>query len=332
MSQQSSTTSASGGGAPHIRSGRPASFARLNEFRRLSKEPISGMTPGWVFCCLRGFCRSGLSVLERALKPPFDIAGDLDTPVSAFMKLAALRRASCSKASRAASAWRAIPSSASAMDSRFGSIATASQIGGERRPMPGHARGAAGRIARRHCNARHSRNPTSQACRWPVASSAIRHTMWCAFSRGSRRRTGLEERRSRAALRGAALPVGIRSSHSRHRPRSRWLRRGAPLLAARGGASAARRIASTGRDTGKVFASPRPATAGRLHGRGQADAGIHRGGGRLSARSLRALRRAITSSIRSRPIARCDSSTPRPTCITARWGMSRSWAPRPRRW
>jgi anthranilate synthase component I len=28
-----------------------------------------------------------LSILERALKPPFDIAGDLDTPVSAFMKL-----------------------------------------------------------------------------------------------------------------------------------------------------------------------------------------------------------------------------------------------------
>src|SRR5215472_1141721 len=26
---------------------------------------------------------------ENALKPPFDIAGDLDTPVSAFMKLAA---------------------------------------------------------------------------------------------------------------------------------------------------------------------------------------------------------------------------------------------------
>src|SRR5437016_9880204 len=26
---------------------------------------------------------------RRALKPPFDIAGDLDTPVSAFMKLAA---------------------------------------------------------------------------------------------------------------------------------------------------------------------------------------------------------------------------------------------------
>ena len=35
------------------------------------------------------FCSShSLSVLERALKPPFDIAGDLDTPVSAFMKLA----------------------------------------------------------------------------------------------------------------------------------------------------------------------------------------------------------------------------------------------------
>ena len=34
------------------------------------------------------FAVFGLSVLERALKPPFDIAGDLDTPVSAFMKLA----------------------------------------------------------------------------------------------------------------------------------------------------------------------------------------------------------------------------------------------------
>jgi anthranilate synthase component I len=34
------------------------------------------------------FAVLGLSVLERALKPPFDIAGDLDTPVSAFMKLA----------------------------------------------------------------------------------------------------------------------------------------------------------------------------------------------------------------------------------------------------
>src|SRR5437879_8395279 len=35
------------------------------------------MTPGWVFC------------LEFALQPPFDITGDLDTPVSAFMKLGA---------------------------------------------------------------------------------------------------------------------------------------------------------------------------------------------------------------------------------------------------
>jgi anthranilate synthase component I len=34
------------------------------------------------------FAVLGLSVLERVLKPPFDIAGDLDTPVSAFMKLA----------------------------------------------------------------------------------------------------------------------------------------------------------------------------------------------------------------------------------------------------
>ena len=39
------------------------------------------MTPGWVFCCLDV---TGV----QALHPPFDITGDLDTPVSAFMKLA----------------------------------------------------------------------------------------------------------------------------------------------------------------------------------------------------------------------------------------------------
>src|SRR5207244_12451164 len=40
-------------------------------------KPISGCPRGWVFC------------LEFALQPPFDITGDLDTPVSAFMKLGA---------------------------------------------------------------------------------------------------------------------------------------------------------------------------------------------------------------------------------------------------
>jgi anthranilate synthase component 1 len=36
-----------------------------------------------------GFLLSAVQYWESALKPPFDIAGDLDTPVSAFMKLAA---------------------------------------------------------------------------------------------------------------------------------------------------------------------------------------------------------------------------------------------------
>ncbi|TLY58587.1 MAG: hypothetical protein E6K52_12765, partial [Gammaproteobacteria bacterium] len=38
---------------------------------------MSGYLRRWVFYCW------------STLKPPFDIAGDLDTPVSAFMKLAA---------------------------------------------------------------------------------------------------------------------------------------------------------------------------------------------------------------------------------------------------
>ena len=41
------------------------------------------MTPGWVFCCLHALGAS------RALQTAFDITGDLDTPVSAFMKLGA---------------------------------------------------------------------------------------------------------------------------------------------------------------------------------------------------------------------------------------------------
>src|SRR2546423_10257034 len=41
------------------------------------------MTPGWVFCCpVRIWSPAALQSL-------FDITGDLDTPVSAFMKLAA---------------------------------------------------------------------------------------------------------------------------------------------------------------------------------------------------------------------------------------------------
>ena len=38
----------------------------------------------WVFCCLRE-----VRMENNAVKPPFDIAADLDTPVSAFVKLGA---------------------------------------------------------------------------------------------------------------------------------------------------------------------------------------------------------------------------------------------------
>src|SRR3981081_3499580 len=41
------------------------------------------MTPGWGFCCPVRIWS------PAALQSPFDITGDLDTPVSAFMKLAA---------------------------------------------------------------------------------------------------------------------------------------------------------------------------------------------------------------------------------------------------
>src|SRR2546421_11228080 len=41
------------------------------------------MTPGWVFCCPVHIWS------PAALQSLFDITGDLDTPVSAFMKLAA---------------------------------------------------------------------------------------------------------------------------------------------------------------------------------------------------------------------------------------------------
>ena len=68
------------------------------------------------------------------MESPFDIAADLDTPVSAFMKLGAVQaRASCSRASRAASGSRAIRSSASARPRRSSSIPTGSRVDGKRR-------------------------------------------------------------------------------------------------------------------------------------------------------------------------------------------------------
>src|ERR1700728_3962597 len=46
------------------------------------------MTPGMGFLLSVCFLPYWVGrFLETALKPPFDIAGDLDTPVSAFMKL-----------------------------------------------------------------------------------------------------------------------------------------------------------------------------------------------------------------------------------------------------
>src|SRR3954469_5919264 len=67
--------------APPIRRGPPGRYCSSELIRRIPKEPISG-TPEM------GFLLSAERKPNR-MKPPFDIAGDLDTPVSAFAKLGA---------------------------------------------------------------------------------------------------------------------------------------------------------------------------------------------------------------------------------------------------
>ena len=225
------------------------------------------------------------------MKPPFDIAGDLDTPVSAYVKLAARsRRASCSRASRAASASAATPSSASAMRSRCGSTLTASRIGAERRPVPREHGGAARGAARRARARAASRSPRSRGCRWPAASSATRPTTSCASSsacRRSRRRLPtapplLHYVAPRSLLVFDHLTRGIALLHAGTEAERAALRReviaalrGPAAAGAAGPAATARRSPALG--------------ARRLHRGRAARAGVHRRGRRLPAGALVAL-------------------------------------------
>ena len=160
----------------------------------------------------------------------FDIAADLDTPVSAFLKLKAVPAAlPARERRRAASGWRAIRSSASATASRCGSTPAASRIGSRPAAAARRPGRAARRPARRRSPRRRSPKPDGNGCsaarrarrcrelrpgallRAPAGARARRSTT--ARTRTTSRRESLLvfdhlTRRRRAAARGLASPSG----------------------------------------------------------------------------------------------------------------------------
>ena len=268
-----------------------------------------------------GFLLSVILIGSCELKPPFDIAGDLDTPVSAFMKLGRLRAALPAGERRGRRAAGALL--LHRLRRRPGGAARsrrACRSARERCPVPADERGAARRAARRAARARRSRSPTSPACRSPAAWSAMRPTTWCATSSACRR--------------ARRAPSGVPALHY-VAPRSLLvfdhLTRGIALLHA--GTEDERQRAAQGSDPGAArrrcptAAAPGSYSPPRRPTR-RDDYMARRAGARRNTSPpatstswcCRRASRAGTSSIRSRPIARCASSIPLPTCTTARSG------------
>ena len=265
-------------------------------------------------------------------KPPFDIAGDLDTPVSAFMKLTTF-------------APRFLLESVEGGErlARYSFIGFGNglevrldrdgfSIGGERRPIPSTRRscwlGCGQRCSGRRSHyadiagvplagglVGYSSYDVGALLRAPAAANAARERVpalhyvaprsllvFDHLTRGIALRACRLARRSGVRLRNemwsARCAAACRTARARASIRAPVA--GVQSRATTWRASGARRNTSPP-ETFISWCCPRASPA-------------------------------ATSSIPSRPIALCGSSTPRPTCITAHWAMSRSSAPRPRRW
>ena len=121
------------------------------------------------------------------MKPPFDIAGDLDTPVSAFAKLGAFNPRFLLESVEGGErlARYSFIGFGKCLEVRLD--AAGLKVGDAHAAAPGEP----GRIVRRAAQgagrARPSRCPKWPACRWPAAWSDIRRTTWCATSNACRR-------------------------------------------------------------------------------------------------------------------------------------------------
>ena len=156
------------------------------------------------------------------MKPPFDIAGDLDTPVSAFMKLAAFEPRFLLESVEGGErlARYSFIGFGDGLEVRLDGAGFS--IGGERRPVPRTRRSCSRRCARRWRGRRsRSRHRRRAAGRRPGGLRRLRRG---ALLRAPAAAAPTARGRAAAALRGAALAAGVRSPDPRHRAAARRLR------------------------------------------------------------------------------------------------------------
>ena len=267
------------------------------------------------------------------MKPPFDIAGDLDTPVSAFAKLAAFRP-------------RFLLESVEGGErlGRYSFIGFGDGLhvrldagGLHVGDAVASGAGRCGEPCSRACAQALARAPRPQprdrpASRCPAVSSATPPTTPCAISSACRGRGAAARMRRDAALCRAALAARLRSPDARHRAAARRQR------------GRTRRAAPRGRP--RRCAVPLPATLGRpgryslptaALSREQYMAGVRRTQEYIAAGDVYQL--VLVVALRGPPRARpvrglpcaAAASIPPRTCSSASSGTSPSSAPRPRR-
>ena len=264
------------------------------------------------------------------MQPLFDIAGDLDTPVSAFMKLGAFAPRFLLESVEGGErlARYSFIGFGDGLEVRLDE--TGFRIGAERRPVP---RSREELLAGLRTALALAPKPEPDISGVPLAGGLVGYAAYDVVRHFERLPARCDRASGVPALHYVAprsvlvfdhLTRGIALVHAGSEEERRALRREV-VRALRGALPQAPRA---GR-----YAPPAAAFAARgLSGRRQAHPGVHRRRAMSTSWCSPAASRGAMSSIRSRPIARCGSSTPLLICTTVCSGTSRWWAPRPRRW
>ena len=264
------------------------------------------------------------------LKPPFDIAGDLDTPVSAFAKLSAFQPRFLLESVEGGErlARYSFIGFGEGLEVRLDSRALT--IGSDTYPVPANRDELLARLRQALALAP---RPQPELPGMPLAGGLVGY-------HGVRRRALLRAaatapcapaRCADPALRGAAFAAGVRSPDARHRAAACGHRGRATGAAARRDRGAARRAAHG--DGPRQFRRTRGVAGTRgLHCRRAPRAGIHCRGRRLPAGAVVAVQgeahaRSLPGLSRAAPDQSFALHVLLPHGRHHRW-----WARRPRRW
>ena len=225
------------------------------------------------------------------MKPPFDIAADLDTPVSAYLKLKPFKPRFLLESVEGGErlARYSFIGFGDCVEVRLDERGLT--VNGQHAPRADFATGTAACIARcaRACAAAEPANSRCAAARWTGRRRGLRSRAPLRAIAGARAR-----RRALAAssLPRAAIAAGVRSPDARRCAAARGQRERAQLVAQAGRASAARRD-SPERQAHPLCAGRRQSEPGRVHPGRSSHEGVHRRRRRVSARAVGALRRRM---------------------------------------